>query len=101
MRDLGELQKVTHYRAPSFADERPVIRIGHGSTVPPMVIMFAVGRGCTTSKWWGAVSFQTTVAQLKPPSGEGATGQRCSLRNPLSWWYGFPSYYFLYYIVGS
>ena len=32
MRDLGELQKVTHYRAPSFADERPVIRIGHGST---------------------------------------------------------------------
>jgi hypothetical protein len=34
MRDLGELQKVTHYRAPSFADERPVIRIGHGSTVP-------------------------------------------------------------------
>jgi hypothetical protein len=41
-----------------FCRRMPVIRIGHGSTVPPMVIMFAVGRGCTTSKWWGAVSFQ-------------------------------------------
>jgi len=61
-----ELQITYPIPSPQDCSRMPVIRIGHGSTVPPMVIMFAVGRGCTTSKWWGAVSFQQYNPRLGP-----------------------------------
>ena len=52
--------------SPQDCSRMPVIRIGHGSTVPRLMIMFVMEMGCTTSKWWGAVSFQQYNPRLGP-----------------------------------
>jgi len=52
--------------SPKCCRRMPVIRIGHGSTVPRLMIMFVMEMGCTTSKWWGAVSFQQYNPRLGP-----------------------------------